>query len=176
VPLTTELLLTQINAPSDVPSRCTIRDTLGSPNLGIPRELAIPTTWGTITSLLTKLEEFGSKEVVTPQGLSNEISKCEARLRSQLEGRVKEIADTKGASVEAQLAELKSTLLQSVKVIQARCIGSDKTTVEYLDWSPSLKRCDCKHPTDTPKPILRISRRGSGDLKSSCKTTPSSRS
>jgi hypothetical protein len=114
----------------------TIRDTLSSPTIGISRELATPTAWGTIAPLSTKLEEFGNKEVITPHRLSSEIAKCESRLRSQLDSSVHDIADTKGANVEAQLTELKSTLLQSFKVIQASMV---KTTEEYRDSNPSSK-------------------------------------
>jgi hypothetical protein len=109
----------------------TIRDTLGSPTIGISRELATPTAWGTIASPCTKLEEFGNKEVITPHRLSTEIAKCESCLRSQLDSRVQDIADTKGPNVEAQLAELKVTLLQTVKVIQAR-IGQEHERISRL--------------------------------------------
>jgi hypothetical protein len=109
-----------------------MRDTLGSPSLGISRDLATPTAWGAIASLSTKLEEIESKDIVTPQKLSDEILTSETRLRSQLEGRVKALAATKSASVDAQMDAFKVTLLQSLKVIHAR-LGQEHGRISRLE-------------------------------------------
>jgi hypothetical protein len=110
----------------------TIRDALGAPNLGISRDLATPTAWDTIASLSNKVEKFDSIEIVTPYKLAKEIALSKSKLKANLDQQVKEIAHTKAASVEAQIADLKSTLLQSVKVIQTR-IGQEHGKIFRLE-------------------------------------------
>jgi hypothetical protein len=123
----------------------TIRDALGAPNLGISRELATSTVWGTIASLSNKVEEFGSIEIVTPaHKLANEIAKSESKVKASLDSQVKEIAHSKAASVEAQITDLKATLLQSVKVIQT-WIGQEHGKISRLESFMETMRAEAVH-------------------------------
>jgi hypothetical protein len=100
--------------------------------------------WGTITSLSNKVEEFGSIEIVTSHKLANEIAKSESKLKASLDNQVKEIAHAKAASVEAQIADLKTTLLQSVKVIQTR-ISQEHGKISSLEPFMETMRAEAFH-------------------------------
>jgi hypothetical protein len=67
-----------------------------------------------------------------------------------LERKVQGIADTKGASVDAQLSELKNTLLQSVKVIQSR-LGQEHGRISRLESFLEKLRPDSNQHVNPPQ-------------------------
>jgi hypothetical protein len=101
------------------------------------------------------VEKFDSIEIVTPYKLAKEIAISESKLKANLDQQVKEIAHTKAVSVEAQIADLKSTLLQSVKVIQTR-IGQEHGKISRLESVMETMRVEASHQSNSLRSTTKL--------------------